>query len=130
MFPDTSNSLFFVEFESLSHSFTCRFVGNHFENKSCEITYGAMDPNVTDQNCNLDKAVTHMSSSVNIMLDTVTVHIPSLAQTGSKLLCFKAVGTTSMFTVVVEGTFTIGNMKINIGVCTWLCLMHNIVILL
>ena len=111
MFPDTSNSLFFVEFKSLSHSFSCRFVGN-FENKSCEITYGAMgDPNITDQNCNLDKAVTHMNSSVNIMLDTVTVHIPSLVQTDSNLFCFKAVGTTSMFTVAVEGTFTIGNKK-------------------
>ena len=69
-----------------------------------------MDPNITDQNCILDKAVvTHMNSSVNIMLDTVTVHIPSLAQTDSKLFCFKAVGITSMFTVAVEGTFTIGN---------------------
>lgn len=66
-----------------------------------------MDP--TNQSCYLDKKVSHMNSSDNFMLDRVIVHIPSLAQTKSNLFCFKAVGTTSMFTIVVEGTFTIGN---------------------
>ena len=64
-----------------------------------------------DQNCYLDKEVTHTNSSVNFMLDTVTVFILPLVQTDheSKLFCFSAIGTTAVFTVVVEGTFTIGN---------------------
>lgn len=107
-FADTSNNVFFVEYEPLSHRFSCQFVG-HFESKSCEVTYGPINP--MDQNCFLNKEVTHMNSSVNFMLDTVTVFIPPLAQTDhdSKLFCFKAVGTTSVFTAAVEGTFTIGN---------------------
>ena len=75
--------------------------------RSC--TYGPVNP--MDKNCYLDREVTHMNSSVNFILDTVTVLIPPLAQTDheSKLFCFSAVGTTSVFTVVVERSFTIGN---------------------
>ena len=104
-YVDTSNEIFFAEFESLSQSFSCRFVG-HYKNKSCEIAYvGA-----TNQTCPLDKEnlVWHMNSSDNLMLDTIIVFIPSLAQTSSKLFCFTAVGKTPTFTIVIEGTFTIG----------------------
>ena len=110
-FADTSNSVFFVEFEPLSHTFSCRFIG-HYGIKSCEITiHGATDP--TDEICSLKDQVTQMNSSDEFVLDTVTVHV-HIAQTDheSVRLCFRAVGTTSMFTVGVEGTFTTtGNGK-------------------
>ena len=102
---DTSNSLFFVEYEPLSHSFSCRFVG-HYESKSCEVTYGAMDP--TDQLCTLDNQNTLMNNSDDILLNTVKVSLlVPLAQTNSKLFCFTAIGRTPMFAIAVEGTFTI-----------------------
>ena len=111
-YVDTSNELFFAEFDSLSQSFSCRFVRS-YENKSCEIAYGAVGP--TDQTCPLDIKETfvwHMNSSDNLMLDTVIVFIPSLAQTTS--FCFTAIGKTRMFAVAVEGTFTIGNIIKNL----------------
>ena len=110
-FADTSNSVFFVEFEPLSHTFSCRFIG-HYGIKSCEITiYGATDP--TDEICSLKDQVTYtqMNSSDEFVLDTVTVpvYIPQTDHESMRL-CFRAVGTTSMFTVAVEGTFTTGIM--------------------
>ena len=59
-----------------------------------------------------------MNSSDNALIDTAIVHIPSLAQNDheSKLFCFRAVGTTLMFIVGVEGSFTIGN-EINTDKC-------------
>ena len=50
-----------------------------------------------------------MNSSDDFVLDTVTVHV-HIAQIDheSTRLCFRAVGTTLMFTVAVEGTFTTG----------------------
>ena len=115
MFSDTSNDVFFVEYEPLSHSFSCRFVG-HYENITCEVTYGPVD--LTGQTCSLENQVTQINSSDNALMDTVIVHILSLAQNDheSKMFCFKAVGTTSMFTVGVEGSFTIGN-EINTDKC-------------
>ena len=114
-FADASNDVFFVEYEPLSHSFSCQFVG-HYENITCEVTYGPVDP--AGQTCSLENQVTQMNSSDNALIDAVIVHIPSLAQTDheSKLFCFRAVGTTSMFIVGVEGSFTIGN-EINTDKC-------------
>ena len=106
MVIDTSNSLFFVIYEPLSNGFSCVFVGS-YENKSCEITYGAMDP--TDQTCPLDnQAARHVNSSGSLMLDTVTVFIPPLAQAKPAIYCFTAIGKTPYFTIAVEGTFIIG----------------------
>ena len=54
-----------------------------------------------------------MNSSDDFVLDTVTVPV-HIAQNDheSMRLCFRAVGTTAMFTVGVEGTFTTtGNGK-------------------
>ena len=97
-FADTSNDVFFVEYEPLSHSFSCRFVG-HYENITCEVTYGPVDS--AGQTCSLENQVTQINSSDNALIDAVIVHIPSLAQTDheSKLFCFRAVGTTSVFTM-------------------------------
>jgi hypothetical protein len=66
-----------------------------------------MDP--TDETCSLENQITQMNSSDDLVLDTVTVHI-DLVQNDhdSKWLCFRAVGTTLMFTVAVEGTFVTG----------------------
>ena len=107
-FADTSNNVFFVEFEPLSHTFSCQFIG-HYENKSCAVTYGRID--TTDQICNLENQFTQMNSSDITTLDSLTVNVPSLPQTDhqSKLICFRAVGTTSVFTAAVEGSFIIGN---------------------
>ena len=67
-----------------------------------------MDP--TDHACRLDKEanIWHVNSSDNFLSDIVIVFIPSLAQATSTLFCFTAIGTTSAFTIAVEGTFTIG----------------------
>ena len=115
MFSDTSNDVFFVEYEPLSHSFSCRFVG-HYENITCEVIYGPVD--LTGQTCSLENQVTQINSSDNALMDTIIVHIPSLAQNDheSKMFCFRAVGTTLMFIVGVEGSFTIGN-EINADKC-------------
>ena len=102
---DTSNSLFFVKYEPLNSIFSCLFVGNH-ENKSCDITYGAMNP--TDQACAMDNQVTRHVNSSDKMLDTVTVFIPPLAQAKPVIYCFTAIGRTPSFTIAVEGTFIIG----------------------
>ena len=46
-----------------------------------------------------------MNNSENMVLNTVNVFIPDvLAQ---QLYCFTAIGRTPMFTIAVEGTFTI-----------------------
>ena len=106
MVIDTSNSLFFITYETLSNGFSCVFVGS-YENRFCEITYGAMDP--TDQTCPLDnQAAWHVNSSGSLMLDTVTVFILLLAQAKPAIYCFTAIGKTPNFTIAVEGTFTIG----------------------
>ena len=97
------NSLFFVKYEPVNNSFSCLFVGS-YENKSCEIACGAMDP--TGQTCVMDNKVTwHVNSSR--ISDTVTVFIPKLECTGSEF-CFTAIGKTAAFTIAVEGTFRIG----------------------
>ena len=103
MVIDTSNSLFFVTYEPVSNSFSCLFVRS-YENKSCEITYGAMDS--TDQTCAMDNQVTRHVNSSRIS-DTVMVFIPKLERTGSEF-CFTAIGKTAAFTIAVEGTFRTG----------------------
>ena len=107
----TSNSLFFVEFQPLSRTFICRFVGQQ-ENKSCEITYGPVDP--TDQLCTsqLDNRIPLVNNSDTS--DTINVSIPAqdlLAQTESQRFCFIAIGETPQFTIAVEGMFTIEGTK-------------------
>ena len=103
---DTLNSFFFVEYEPLSNSFSCLFVGRVYENKSCEIIYGAMSQ--TNQLCPLDNQVILCVNSSRIS-DTVTVFLPELEHTDSEL-CFTAMGKTATFTVHVafEGTFKTG----------------------
>ena len=98
-----SNSFFFVEFQSLSHTFSCRFVGQH-ESKYCEVTYGPIDP--TDQLCTLN---THRVNNSVIGSDTatVTIALPELEHTDSQF-CFTAIGKTRTFTIAVEGTFKTG----------------------
>ena len=108
---DTSNSLFFIEFQPLSRTFICRFVGQH-ESKLCEITYGPVDP--TDQLCTLqlDNRIPLVNNSDTS--DTVNVSIPAhvlLAQTESQRFCFTAIGETPQFTIAVEGMFTIEGIK-------------------
>ena len=103
MVISTSNSLFFVKYEPVNNGFFCLFVGS-YENKSCAITYGAMDP--TNQTCPLDNQVTQHVNSSRIS-DTVTVFIPNLECTGSEF-CFTAIGKTAVFTIAVEGTFRTG----------------------
>ena len=104
---DTSNNLFFAEFEPLNHSFSCHFIGS-YENKSCEIAYEAIDS--IDQTCSLDNnADRPMNSSDNLMSDAVTVFIPSLTKAKSVIFCYTAIGKTPSFAIAVEGTFTIGN---------------------
>jgi hypothetical protein len=111
MAVDTSNYLFFVEFEPLSHTFTCQFVG-HYGIKSCEITYGAVDP--TDQSCRMENHITRrVNGDVIIITDTVTIVLPGLEHTDSEY-CFTAVGKTEIFTIAVEGTFKIGIIYISI----------------
>ena len=102
---DTSNSLLFIEFQPLSRTFICRFVGQH-EYKSCEVTYGPIDS--TDQLCTLNTR--RVNNSV-IVSDTVTVTIalPELEYTDSQF-CFTAIGRTETFTVAVEGTFKTGSI--------------------
>ena len=118
----TSNSLFFVEFELLSHTFFCRFVGR-YENKSCEITYGPMDP--TDQFCTLDNFITLTNNSDNMILNTVNVSILApLAQTNSKLFCFTAIGKTPMFAIAVEGSFAITGIIVTVAK-PYNCHVHN-----
>ena len=105
---DTLNSLFFVEFEPLSHSFSCRFAGRH-ENKSCEVTYGpAVDP--TDQSCTLDNRNALMNNSDSMISNIVNIFIPDML--AQQLYCFTAIGRTLMFTIAVEGTFTTGMLPI------------------
>ncbi len=99
------NYLFFAEFEPLNYTFSCRFVGRYYENKSCEITYGAVDP--TDQSCRMDNHITRRVNSSFVISDTVTIVLPGLEHTDSGY-CFTAVGKTVMFTAAVEGTFKIG----------------------
>jgi hypothetical protein len=104
---DTSNSLFFVKFEPLSRTFSCQFVGQH-DNKSCEITYGPVDP--TGQLCTsqLDKRSTLENNSGTS--DIVNVSIPAQdlqPQTEPQRFCFIAIGKTPEFTLAVEGVFTI-----------------------
>ena len=99
---DTLNSLFFVKYEPLSYSFSCRFVGFH-ENKSCEVTYGPVDP--TGQLCTSDNRNTLVNTSDDMVSNTVNVFIPPLV--AQQLYCFTAIGRTPMFTIAVEGTFTI-----------------------
>ena len=101
---DTLNHLFFVEFEPFSHSFSCRFVGFH-ENKSCEVTYGSVDPK--DQLCTLDNRTTLENNNENMISNTVNIFIPATALLAQQLYCFTAIGRTPTFTIAVEGTFTI-----------------------
>ena len=103
MAVDILNSLFFVKYEPLNHTFSCRFVGR-YENKLCEVAYGPMDP--TDQLCALDNQVIRRVNH-NIISDTVTVFLPQLEHSDSEF-CFTAIGKTEVFTVAVEGTFKIG----------------------
>ena len=107
MVVDTSNSLFFIKYKPLSHSFSCRFVGFH-ENKSCEVIYGPVDP--TGQLCTLDNQITLMINSENMVSNTVNVLIPAVLT--QQLYCFTAIGRTPMFTIAVEGTFTTGMLVI------------------
>jgi hypothetical protein len=104
---DTSNTLFFVEFEPLSRILSCRFVGQH-DSKSCEVTYGPVDS--TDQLCTLqlDNRITLVSNSDTS--DIVIVSIPAKdlqPQTEPQRFCFIAIGKTPEFTLAVEGVFTI-----------------------
>ena len=99
----TSNSFFFVEFQPLSRTFSCQFVGQH-ESKSCEITYGPIDP--TDQLCTLNTRCVN-NSVIGSDTATVTIALPELEHTDSQF-CFTAIGKTRTFTVAVEGTFKTG----------------------
>ena len=103
---DTLNSLFFVKYEPLSNSFSCLFVGRIYENKLCEIIYGAMSQ--TNQLCPFDNQleVTRRVNSSRIS-DTVAVFIPKLEHSGSEF-CFTAIGKTAAFTIAVEGSFRTG----------------------
>jgi hypothetical protein len=108
---DTSSSFYFVEFEPLSRTFSCRFVDQH-DNKSCEITYGPVDS--TDQLCILNNQSTLMNNSDTS--EIVRVFIPEQdlqAQTEPQHFCFTAIGETPMFTIAVEGTFTIAGKICN-----------------
>ena len=104
---DTLNSLFFVKYEPLSYSFSCRFVGFH-ENKSCEVTYGPVDP--TGQLCTLDNQTTLENNNENMISNTVKVFIPAVLT--QQLYCFTAIGRTPTFTIAVEGTFTIADQQV------------------
>ena len=103
MAVDTLNSLFFVQYKPLNHTFSCWFVGR-YENKLCEVTYGPVDP--TDQLCALDNQVIRRVNH-NIISDTVAVFLPQLEHTDSEF-CFTAIGKTEAFTVAIEGTFKTG----------------------
>ena len=91
-------------YEPLSHTFSCQFVGFH-ENKSCEVTYGPMDQ--TGQTCTLDNQNILVNNSDDMVSNTVNVSIPATALLAQQLYCFTAIGETPMFTIAVEGTFTI-----------------------
>ena len=109
---DTSNSLFFIEFQPLSRTFICRFVGQH-ESKSCEITYGPVDP--TDQLCTLqlDNRIPLVNNS-DTSTDIINVSIAAQdlqAQINPQHFCFTAIGETPQFTIAVEGMFTIEGIK-------------------
>ena len=96
--------MFFVEFEPLSRTFSCKFIGQHLI--SCEITYGATYP--IDQHCLMDNhIITRRVDNSVIVSDTVTVVLPELEHTDSQF-CFTAIGKTRTFTVAVEGTFKTG----------------------
>ena len=100
---DASNSFFFIELKPLSHTFSCQFLGQQ-ENKSCEVTYGPIDP--TDQLCTLNTRRVNNSVIVSDTA-TVTIALPELEHTDSQF-CFTAIGKTRTFTVAVEGTFKTG----------------------
>ena len=99
--------MFFVEFEPLSHTFSCKFIGQHLNDIiSCEITYGAAYP--IDQRCLMDNhIITRRVDNSVIVSDTVTVVLPELEHTDSQF-CFTAIGKTRTFTIAVEGTFKTG----------------------
>ena len=101
--------MFFVEFEPLSRTFSCEFIGQHLNDIiSCEITYGAVYP--TDQRClvdNYNNIITRRVDNSVIVSDTVTIVLPELEHTDSQL-CFTAIGKTRTFTIAVEGTFKTG----------------------
>ena len=110
----TINEYLQVSFDPSRSRFSCLFaesVGNG--SKSSNIVYGLKDP-VTDESNGCFSSVNSVKSKAenttnSFITDTVTVYVPTLAQTGSEF-CFVAVGTVSTLsvTVAVEGTFMTG----------------------
>ena len=79
--------------------------------KSCNIVYGLKDP-VTDESNGCFSSVNSVKSKAenttnSFITDTVTVYIPTLAQTGAEF-CYVAIGTVTTLSVAVEGTFMTG----------------------
>ena len=111
-FTETINRFLQVSFDPSRSCFSCLFaesVGNG--SKSSNIVYGLKDP-VTDESNGCFSSVNSVKSKAenttnSFITDTVTVYVPTLAQTGSEF-CFVAVGTVSTLSVAVEGTFMTG----------------------
>ena len=83
--------------------------------KSCNIVYGLKDT-VTDESNGCFSSVNSVKSKAenttnSFITDTVTVYIPTLAQTGSDF-CYVARGTVTTFSVAVEGTFMTGTRNL------------------
>ena len=107
LYPETTNKLFKVHFEQSKNRFTCQFIDYDYENKSCFIMYGVINPN--NQSCNIKNETGN--SSDNTLVDTVTVSISAVQSELSAEFCFTAIGTTENYTIAVEGNFSKGTIK-------------------
>ena len=107
----TINEFLQVSFDPSRSRFSCLFaesVGNGY--KSCNIVYGLKDPVTDESNGCFSSVKSRADNTTNSFItDTVTVYVPTLAQTGLEF-CFFAIGTVATFsvTVAVEGTFMTG----------------------
>ena len=110
------NNMLQVSFDPSRNRFSCQFaesVGNG--SKSCNIVYGLKDP-VTDESNGCFSSVNSVKSKAenttnSFITDSVTVYIPTLAQTGAEF-CYIATGTVTTLSVAVEGTFMTGTFSL------------------
>ena len=101
---DTTNTFFYVKFESSNSSFSCHFVG-HYGMTTCTVMY---DEWKASESTNHSEKYQVKNSSSNQFV-TVTIPNPSLQITSD--LYFVAVGTVANLTVAVEGTLIITGIK-------------------